>query len=77
MNLDEMRKVRRKEENAKRAFERRFGKSMLPLKIVSRHRHANGGDCVTVLDQETGSWAEYNISGWRIGRVREHDAMNG
>ncbi len=64
----------RKIKNAKAAFERRFGKSMLPLG-VRPFIHANGGQCVRIFDRETGSWAEYNVRGWRITRMRDHDEM--
>lgn len=61
--------------NAKRAFERRFGKSMLPLK-VTEFQHDNGARCVRIFDPETGSWAEYNIAWPRVHRMREFDAMS-
>ena len=61
--------------NACRAFERRFGKSILPLKVVGFF-HENGGECVRIRDAETGTWADYNISGWRVTRMGEHDAAN-
>jgi hypothetical protein len=70
--MDEIADARRR---AKRAFERRFGKSMLPLK-ATRFKHDNGAECVRIFDPETGSWAEYNIAWPRVGRMREHDAEN-
>ena len=62
----------RRIENAKAAFERRFGKSMLPL-ATTPFRLDDGRDCVKILDPESGSWAEYTISTRRVRRLREHD----
>lgn len=63
-------------DKAKQAFERRFGRSVMPL-AAREFTHENGGQCVRITDRETGSWAEYNISGWRVRLLsgREHDAM--
>jgi hypothetical protein len=58
-----------------RAFQRRFRVSTMPLTFTV-FRHVNGAKCVRVRDTETGTWAEYNISWKRIGRMREHDAMD-
>lgn len=56
-------------QKAHRAFERRFGKSMLPLRV--KHRSAK---IVHVFDPETGSSADFDCSGWRIRRITEDDA---
>lgn len=58
-------------EKCQRAFERRFGKSVLPL--VVKHRSEK---VVHVFDPETGSNADYDVSGWRIRRTQEFDANN-
>jgi hypothetical protein len=63
----------RRIENAKHAFERRFGKSMMPL-AASRFTLDDGRECVKLLDTETGTWAEYTICTRRVKRLREHDA---
>ena len=60
-----------KEERCELAFERRFGQSMLPL-----YRTTPRQGVVRVRDMETGSWAEYDVTAWRIRRVAEHDAAN-
>lgn len=62
----------RRIENAKRAFELRFGKSMMPLS-ATKFRLDDGRECVKILDPETGTWAEYTICTKRIRRLREHD----
>ncbi len=56
------------EERAERAFVRRFGASMLPL------RRSNPRDgIVRIRDAETNSWAEYDITKARIRRVAEQE----
>jgi hypothetical protein len=62
----------RRIENAKAAFERRFGKSMMPLS-ATKFTLDDGRECVKILDTETGSWAEYTICTRRVLRLREHD----
>lgn len=51
-----------------RAFERRFGKSTMPLVVK-----AMSFDVWRVVDTETGTWAEYSIRGSRIRRLQEQD----
>lgn len=52
-----------------RAMERRFGASCMPYEF----RRA-GERRWRVRDPETGSWAEFDVSAWRIRRVAELDA---
>jgi hypothetical protein len=62
----------RRIEYAKKAFERRFGKSMMPL-VPTRYQEPDGRECVRLLDTETGTWAEYTICNKRVKLLREHD----
>ena len=55
--------------HAERAFERRFGKSTLPLR-QSFPRHG----VVRIHDAKTGSWADYDISTHRVRRIAERQA---
>jgi hypothetical protein len=63
----------RRIENAKEAFNRRFGKSIMPLG-VKRFDDEQGRACVKITDTETGTWAEYTICNRRVKLLREHDA---
>jgi len=56
------------EQKCERAFERRFGQSLM----LSTIRPRSG--VVKVFDVETGSWAEYDVTAWRIRRLTEYDA---
>lgn len=56
------------EARCERAFERRFGKSVMPLR-----RSNPQPNVVRIRDTETGTWAEYDISAHRVRRVAEHD----
>lgn len=58
-----------KEERCKQAFQRRFGKSMLPLSV----KPIADGRILRVTDRETGTWADYDVTAWRVRRVHEHD----
>lgn len=51
-----------------RAFERRFGKSLVPL-VIRQKAHG----LWRVIDKETGTWADYVLNGSRIRRVAELD----
>lgn len=62
----------RRIDNAKAAFERRFGRSLLPLG-ATRFQDNEGRECVRLLDRESGTWAEYAICNKRVKRLREHD----
>lgn len=53
-----------------RAFTRRFGASMTSLSVKRTDRP----NMLRVVDPETGSWADYDVSAWRVRRVAEHDA---
>lgn len=59
-----------KENRCKRSFERRFGQSIMPLVVKNISKNE-----MKITDTETGSWAIYDTSLWRIRKVREHDAM--
>lgn len=56
-------------ERLTRNFERRMGKSMMPLLIKYREGYWR------VVDTETGSWVDYTTGGFsgRLRRVREQD----
>jgi hypothetical protein len=62
----------RRIENAKAAFERRFGKSIMPIS-ATRFQDQEGRECVKLLDTETGTWAEYTICNRRVKLLREHE----
>ena len=56
-------------DKCKRAFERRYGKSMMPL-----NAYITNEETCHVKDLETGSWAVYDVRFIRIRRLREFDA---
>jgi hypothetical protein len=60
----------RRIENAKRAFQDRYGRSR--MLETTRFREADGRECVRVTDLATGTWAEYAICNKRVARLREH-----
>jgi hypothetical protein len=62
----------RRIENAKAAFERRFGKSLMPL-AIKRFQDEEGRECVQLTDTETLTWAQYTICNKRVKLIREHD----
>lgn len=53
-------------DKCKRAFERRYGKSLMPLETWS----PQGPGTVHVKDTESGAWAVYDTTGWRIRLIR-------
>jgi hypothetical protein len=59
-------------QNCKRAFERRFGQSVLPLKVFVPADER----VVHVKDLETGTWAVYDVSAWRIRRLRDSETTD-
>ena len=63
-----VRDMESKIEGAKRAFTRRFGQSIMPLSVKS------DGACVRIYDPESGSWADYDTTKWRVRRIAEYDA---
>jgi hypothetical protein len=60
-----------KVERIARGHERRFGKSMLLLKI-SRSCESFADTRLKVFDPETGSSSLWDCSGWRVRCVRKH-----
>jgi hypothetical protein len=57
------------ETRLEKAFERRMGKSVMPLRV----KQVGPGVC-RVTDDENGSWVEFDTTAWRIRRIAEHDA---
>jgi hypothetical protein len=62
-------------EKVQRSFERRFGKSKIPLSF-HEFTHPNGAKCVKVINMENGFWADYNVSWSRISLMRSSNEPN-
>ena len=61
------------EPKCRKAFERRFGASLLPLSVKPG---TDGNGTVHVRDLESGTWAVYDIRFWRIRRLRDSEQID-